>query len=78
MSRIQKKAVLFCAAIPIAIGANIVRIVSILLVGNAYGAEAAMRFVHDFLSLLLFLVALLSLILVGRTFRCKLLFSKGE
>ena len=46
--RTSKKTVLFCAAVPIAIGANIFRIVAILLVANAYGAETAMKFFHNF------------------------------
>lgn len=73
-----KKAVLFCAAVPVAIGANILRIVSILLVANAYGAETAIRYFHDVSSLLLFLVALTGLILLGRALGCKLSRSRGS
>lgn len=73
-----KKAVLFCAAVPIALGANILRIVSILLVANAYGAEAAIRFFHDFSSILLFLVALFGLLILATIFSCKLIVSKDE
>jgi exosortase len=74
----HKKAVLFCAAVPIALGANIFRIVSILLVANAYGAEAAMKFFHNFSSILLFLVAFFCLLIVSKTFGCKLFFPKEK
>jgi exosortase len=73
-----KKAILFCAAVPIAIGANIFRIISILLVANAYGAEAAMKFFHNFSSILLFLVALFCLLIVGKVSGCKFSFGKEE
>lgn len=70
---VHKKAALFCAAVPIALGANILRIVSILLVAHVYGEEAAMRFFHDFSSILLFLVAVSGLLIVGKVIGCKLL-----
>ncbi len=67
----SKKAVLFCAAVPIAIGANIFRIVAILLVANTYGAEAAMKFFHTFSSPFLIITAFIFLILVSITIGCK-------
>lgn len=73
-----KKAVLFCAAIPIAIGANILRIVSILLVGHAYGAEVAMKFFHYFSSILLFLLALVCLFIMVKVMRCTLFYSEED
>ena len=69
---VHKKAALFCAAVPIALGANILRIVSILLVAHVYGEAAAMQFFHDCSSILLFLVAVSGLLIVGNVFGCKL------
>ena len=65
---IVMKAVVFVSALPIAIAANVLRITSILLVANAYGSDAAMRFFHDFSSLLLFSISLIGLLIVGRCF----------
>jgi exosortase len=73
-----KKAVLFCAAVPIALSANIFRIVTILLVANFYGAEAAMKFFHYLSSVLLFLTALFCLLIVSIVIRCKLSSSREE
>jgi exosortase len=75
---LYRKAALFCLAVPIAIGANIFRIVAILLVANAYGAEAAMKFFHYFSSVLLFLLAFFCLLIFAKIFRCKLSYSKEE
>lgn len=61
-----KKAALFTGAIPIAILANLLRIVAILLIANYYGTEAAMRFFHSYSSILLFVVAFLCLALFSR------------
>jgi len=65
---IYMKATVFLSSLPLAIAANILRITSILLIANSYGAEVAMKFFHDFSSLLLFTVALAGLLLVGRCF----------
>ncbi len=62
------KAAVFVSALPIAIAANVLRITSILLVANVYGGDAAMRFFHDFSSLLLFSISLIGLLIVGRCF----------
>lgn len=69
--RTYKKAFLFCAAIPVAVAANILRVTAILLVAHSYGAEAAMRFFHDFSNLFLFVIAFIFLILISITIRCK-------
>jgi exosortase len=66
-----KKAALLCAAIPIAIFANILRVTSLLLIANAYGTEAAMGFFHTFFSPLLFIIAFILLILVSIIIGCK-------
>lgn len=62
------KATVFLSALPIAIAANVLRITTILLVANAYGSDVAMRFFHDFSSLLLFSISLIGLLIVGRCF----------
>lgn len=69
---LYKKAILLCAAIPIAIFANILRVTSILLVANHYGAEAAMKFFHNFSSPLLFIAAFMFLILISIIIGCEL------
>jgi exosortase len=65
---IVMKAAVFLSALPIAIAANVLRITSILLVANAYGSDVAMRFFHDFSSLLLFSISLIGLLIIGRCF----------
>ena len=62
------KAAVFLSALPIAVAANVLRITTILLVANAYGSDVAMRFFHDFSSLLLFSISLIGLLIVGRCF----------
>lgn len=56
------------SSIPLALFGNILRIVSVLIVSNIYGKEIALRYFHDFSSLLLFSFALIGLFLVGRSF----------
>lgn len=66
MSR-TRKLVLFALSIPVALMANILRIVLLLLVGFAYDAKVATgEFVHGFLAFLLYLFAIAGLIIVGR------------
>ncbi len=68
-----KKTILLTMAIPIAILANLFCILSILVIANYYGTEAAMRFFHSYSSILLFVVAFLCLVLftklLGFSFR---------
>jgi exosortase len=52
-------------AIPIAIGANIFRIMSIILLAYFYDFETALGWFHDLASPLFFLLAFLVIILVG-------------
>ena len=67
-----RKAILFFAAIPIALMANISRIVALLLIANHYGSEAAMRFFHDYSSIVLFAIAFLLLVVCSRCLGCGL------
>ena len=64
--RFYKKAVLLTIAIPIAILANLLRIVSVLVIANYYGSEAAMSFFHSYSSILLFGVAFFCLAIFSR------------
>ena len=75
-----KKVTLFISTIPIAIVANSMRIVSLLLVANYYGIEAADTDApfHSISSVLLFLVALIALILLSRALGLSLLPSPGK
>lgn len=71
-SPIYRKSILFMAALPIALVANISRIVAILLIANSYGSEAAMSFFHDFSSIVLFAIAFGCLVLCSRALGCSL------
>jgi len=53
--------VLFLSSVPIAVAANVVRIVGLCIVGNFWGADAATGIVHDISGMLLFALALLML-----------------
>ncbi len=64
---LMKMSVLF-SSIPIAMAGNILRITSVLIIGNKYGTEAAIGYFHQFSSLVLFSVALIGLFAVGRSF----------
>jgi exosortase len=71
-SPVYRKSLIFIAALPIALVANISRIVSILLIANSYGSEAAMRFFHDFSSIVLFAIAFGCLVVCSRALGCGL------
>ena len=68
--RTYKRVVLFLLAFPIAILANLVRVVSLLLIGNHWGVEVAMTYFHHYSSLVFYLVALLLLGLIARLLGC--------
>jgi exosortase len=63
-----KKITIFILSIPIALGANILRIVLLLLVAFAYDAKAASpgTFAHDTLGFLVYVFAIAGLIIAGR------------
>ena len=63
-----KKSIIFTSSIPIAMISNILRITSVLAIGNKYGIEVATGYFHSFSSLLLFSIALVGIYLVGRSF----------
>ena len=53
-------------SIPLALLANVIRIVLLLLVAFVYGSEIATGKFHDFSGFLVFVFALSGLIIVGR------------
>jgi len=60
--KLYKKWILFLAALPIALFANVFRIVLLGWVSEVYGMEAAHGWVHDFSGFLLFAVAALGML----------------
>jgi exosortase len=68
-----KKAILLALAFPIAILANVLRIASLLLIADHFGAKAATGFFHGFSSLLFFLIAFLCLVVLARLLKCSII-----
>lgn len=66
-----KRIVLFLAAIPLAVFANVVRISVLCAVANVWGIDAALGFFHDFSGLLLFMIAFVGLLIVRKLLRCE-------
>ena len=66
----RAKLVLLGLAIPIAIVANIFRVSALLVIAHLFGAEAGMKYFHDYSSPVLFLLAFALLILVSRLVGC--------
>jgi len=58
ISGILEKAILVLSALPIAIVANSIRITTVMLIGQFWGKEAAVRFYHTFSGVLVFGIAL--------------------
>ncbi|MFH1855956.1 MAG: exosortase/archaeosortase family protein [Candidatus Omnitrophota bacterium] len=61
-----KKIILFLSTIPIAVIANIIRIVLLLFVAYVYGREFATGKFHDFSGFVVFIIALMFLMFIGR------------
>jgi exosortase len=57
-------------AVPIAMLGNILRVANLLFVAQAWGAEAAFRFYHDYSGIVFFVLVLLMLIPLIRLLRC--------
>jgi exosortase len=70
-SPFYKKLSLFILAVPIAILANLVRVVLLLVIAHTWGSDAAINYFHDYSSLLLFILAVLLLLLLARLMRCR-------
>jgi exosortase len=69
---LKKRTILFVLAFPIAIIANILRIVSIILVAYFVNIQAAVGWYHDLSSPLFFLLSFLIIILFGWRMKCKI------
>jgi exosortase len=61
-----KKGLLLLSAIPIAVAANIVRVLMLAVVNDLYGEKIAMGFFHDFSGYFIFAFAFAGLWFVGR------------
>ncbi len=61
-----KKSILFLSSIPIAIATNVLRIVMIATVNDLYGEKVAMGLFHDFTGFLVFALAFVGLLGVGK------------
>jgi len=61
-----RRAALFAAGAPMALLANVLRIVCILLIGTLWGQKAAEGFFHNFSGIVLFLGALLGLLALAQ------------
>ncbi len=64
------KTTVLVMAVPIAIVANVFRVTSLLVIADLFGAEAGMRYFHNYSSPVLFLLAFLLLILLSRLVGC--------
>jgi exosortase len=69
---LAKRIGLFILAFPIAIIANILRIVSIIMVAYFHNVQTAAGWYHDISSPLFFLLAFLAVILAGWIMKCKI------
>ncbi|MFP3975181.1 MAG: exosortase/archaeosortase family protein [Chloroflexota bacterium] len=61
-----KKLMLFIFSVPVAMFANLLRLVGLLLIGNHWGAEAATGFMHTAFSPLFFIVSLVCLAILAK------------
>lgn len=66
-----RKAVLLIAAMPIALIANMARIITLAVVNDLYGEKAALGFFHDLSGFLVFVLAFIGLLAVSRVLEDK-------
>lgn len=64
---------LVLVAVPLAMGSNILRVASLLVVARSYGADAAFIFYHDYSGPIFFVLALLLAYPLARLLRCRTL-----
>ena len=69
--KVWKRVVLFAAAVPLAVLANVIRISVLCMVANVWGIDAALGFFHDFSGLLLFMIAFVGLVTVRKLLKCE-------
>ncbi|MFO8081679.1 MAG: exosortase/archaeosortase family protein, partial [Armatimonadota bacterium] len=67
---IWKRILLFVSGAPVALAANATRITFTLILGRAFGPEAAEGFFHTLSGLMVFVVGLIGLFLVARLLKC--------
>jgi exosortase/archaeosortase family protein len=73
-SSYPKRVALVLASIPIAIIANIIRVIGVIVVANSYGNRIVTDgLVHDAFGFSVFVIALAGLILTGRILGCQIL-----
>jgi exosortase len=65
------KLLLALSSIPIAVLGNVLRVASLLVVANNWGAEAGFQYYHDYSSIVFFLSALVLLLFFSRWVRCR-------
>ncbi|MFW5866733.1 MAG: exosortase/archaeosortase family protein [Armatimonadota bacterium] len=65
-----KRLVLFISGAPVALAANATRITFTLILGRAFGAEAAEGFFHTVSGLMVFVLGLIGLFLVAKVLKC--------
>lgn len=68
--RLLAKALMLAAVAPLAIAGNVLRIALLLVIAAWWGPESALTYYHDWSGLVLFLVALGSLVAWGRVLGC--------
>jgi exosortase len=73
-----KRVILLAVSFPLALLANALRIVSIILIGYYYNLEFATGFYHDISSLVFFVLAFLCLLLASRVAGCRLRIRRGR
>ena len=66
----ERKLLLFFSVIPAAIIGNILRVSSLLLVANQWGAEAGFKYYHDYSGFVFFFFVLLTLLSIAKLLKC--------
>jgi exosortase len=67
----SRRGTLFVLAAPLAVAANVIRVVSLLLVANGWGEDVALRYWHTLASPIFFVAALALLIAVSWGLGCR-------
>ncbi len=65
------KLLLALSSVPIAILGNVLRVASLLVVANIWGADTGFKYYHDYSSIVFFLSALVLLVLFSRWVKCR-------
>lgn len=65
------KVLLALSSLPVAAAGNLLRVSSLLVVANTWGAEAGFKYYHDYSGFVFFLSALVLLLWISRVLRCR-------